>query len=163
MIILTFWTVVMENVKVNEFVLRISALWAEQKKRELLYLEALKKDSMGSLRKVLAQGHFSALIFQKEITMIYDYFKCLLNDKDLGNLTQIDLDKTNLMQGVTEKEQIVGLLKKNEDKILESYKSLIRQLDRDSETRKVLDAHLNRISEFYEILSKQERVEVLIG
>ncbi|WP_221390847.1 hypothetical protein [Dyadobacter sp. NIV53] len=102
----------MENVKVKEFVLRISALWYEQKKRELLYLEALKKDSMGSLRKILAQGHFSALLFQKEIVSIYDYFKCLLNDKELSNLTHVSFDNANLMQDLIEKEQVVGLLKK---------------------------------------------------
>lgn len=31
-VILNFWTVAMENVKVKEFVLRISALWYEQKR-----------------------------------------------------------------------------------------------------------------------------------
>jgi hypothetical protein len=38
----------MEESKGNEFIQMIRALWNEQKKREILYLEALKKDGMGS-------------------------------------------------------------------------------------------------------------------
>ena len=65
----------MEERTKNEFVPMIRALWIEQKNRELLYLEALKKDNMGSCRRILSQGHVSALLFQKEIKWIYDYFK----------------------------------------------------------------------------------------
>ena len=146
----------MENVKTREFVLKISALWNAQKRREGLYLEALKKDSMGSLRKMLTQGHFSALLFQKEIRWIYDYFKCLLTDKELEDLNQKGFANKELMQDMEDKEQIAGFLKKSEGNILQSYKSLMSNLEGDSETRKVLDDHLDRISEFYEILSKQE-------
>jgi hypothetical protein len=146
----------MENTKTGEFVLKISALWNDQKRREGLYLEALKKDSMSSLRRMLTQGHFSALLFQKEIRWIYDYFKCLLTDKELEDLNQKGLTGYELMRDMEDKEQIAGFLKKSEGTILQSYKSLIGNLESDSETRKVLDDHLDRISEFYEILSKQE-------
>jgi hypothetical protein len=146
----------MENTKTGEFVLKISALWNDQKRREGLYLEALKKDSMSSLRRMLTQGHFSALLFQKEIRWIYDYFKCLLTDKELEDLSQKGLTGYELMRDMEDKEQIAGFLKKSEGTILQSYKSLIGNLESDSETRKVLDDHLDRISEFYEILSKQE-------
>ena len=149
----------MEKTKVKEFVLKISGLWNEQKKREVIYLEALKKDNMSSLRKLLVQGHFNALLCQKEILSIYDYFKCLLTDKELGKLNKADLDYIGLqkdIQNVNEKEQIVGILKKSEGAILHSYKSLTKHLDDDSEARRILNNHLDRISEFYEILSKQE-------
>lgn len=149
----------MEKTKVKEFVLKISGLWNEQKKREVIYLEALKKDSMSSLRKLLVQGHFNALLCQKEILSIYDYFKCLLTDKELGKLNKADLDYMGLqqnIQNINEKEQIIGILKKSEGAILHSYKSLVKYLDDDSEARRILNDHLDRISEFHETLSKQE-------
>ena len=145
----------MEKAQTSEFVLKISALWNAQKKRENLYLEALKKDSMGPLRRMLTQGHFSAVLFQKEIRWIYDYCKCFMNDKELGELPVTGSDR-NLLRDIEDKEEVAGFLKKNEGKVLQSYKSLVSNLESDSETRRVLREHLDRISEFYEILSKQE-------
>lgn len=145
----------MEKAQTREFVLKISALWNAQKRRESLYLEALKKDSMGSLRRILSQGHFSAVLFQKEICWIYDYFKCFMNDKELGDISVTSSDK-NLLRDIEEKEEVASVLKKNEGKVLQAYRSLVSNLEGDSETRRVLREHLDRISEFYEILSKQE-------
>ena len=145
-----------ENVKMEEFVRKVSALWREQKKRESLYLEALKKDELGPLRRMLSQGHFSAVLFQKEIREIYDYFKCFLTDKDLVELNAPDSENLVMMQQMKENNQVVGLLKKNEGVIIHSYKSLFKYLERESEARKILDNHLDRISEFYEILSRLE-------
>ena len=145
----------MEKAQTSEFVLKISALWNAQKRRENLYLEALKKDSMGSLRRILSQGHFSAVLFQKEICWIYDYFKCFMNDKELRDMTVTSSDK-NLLKGIEEKKEVASVLKKNEGKVLQAYRSLVSNLEGDSETRRVLREHLDRISEFYEILSKQE-------
>lgn len=150
---------VMEDSKLNEFVLRISALWNEQKRREVLYLEALKKDSMGPLRKMLTQGHFSALLFQKEILWMYDYFKCFLNDKELINSVQVNSDNVAVLRNLEEKEEVAGVLKNTEEKILQSYRSLYKFIELDSETKRVIDEHLERISEFYEILSKLEIVK----
>jgi len=150
---------VKEDLKLSEFVLKISALWKEQKNREVLYLEALRKDSMSPLRKMLTQGHFSALIFQKEIQWIYDYFKCMLNDKDLVSAAETDLDSISVMKNLEDREDVAGVLKKVEGRILQSYRSLYKYIDRDSETRMVIDQHLERISEFYEILSRQEIVK----
>ncbi|GLU54609.1 hypothetical protein Dfri01_40700 [Dyadobacter frigoris] len=148
----------MEDSKLHEFVLKISSLWSEQKIREVLYLEALKKDSMGPLRRMLTQGHFSALLFQKEIHWIYDYFKCFLTDKDLVNNEEVNLNTISVLHDLEGKEEVAGYLKKTEGKVLQSYRSLYKYLDRDLETRRVVDEHLDRISEFYEILSKQEIV-----
>lgn len=150
---------VMEDSKLSEFVLKISNLWNDQKRREALYLEALKKDSMGPLRKMLTQGHFSALLFQKEIHWIYDYFKCFLTDKDLVHSAETNSDTIAGLHGIEDKEQVAGYLKKTEGKILQSYRSLYKYLERDPETRRVVDEHLERISEFYEILSRQEIVK----
>ena len=151
----------MENVelKAGEFVLKISALWHEQKRREFIYLLALKKEKMGPLRKMLSHGHFSAMLFQREIQSLYDYFKCFLNDKDLDDsLAMEELADTSLHR-LEEKEHVAGYLKTMESKILNSYRGLHRYIERDSETRKVFDAHLSRISEFYEILSRLEGVK----
>lgn len=149
----------MEDSKLNEFVLKISALWSEQKRREVLYLEALKKDSMGPFRKMLTQGHFSALLFQKEIHWIYDYFKCFLNDKDLVNSVEVNSDTVLAMYNVENKEEVTDVLKKTEGRILQSYRSLYKYIEREPETKRVVDEHLERISEFYEILSRQLLVQ----
>ncbi|MCF0054321.1 hypothetical protein [Dyadobacter sp. CY356] len=150
----------MEDSKLHEFVLKISSLWNEQKIREVLYLEALKKDSMGPLRKMLTQGHFSALIFQKEIHSIYDYFKCFLTDKDLISDKEVNLNTIAGLYDLEEKEEVTDYLKKTEGRILQSYKSLYKYLDRDLEIKRVVDEHLNRISEFYEILSRYDIVRI---
>jgi len=145
----------MENVQKSDFVLRISALWGDQKRRENLYLEALKKDSMGPLRRILTQGHFSAVLFQKEIRWIYDYVKCLLTDKELGELSSENISNV-LMGDLENKEQITTYLKKNEGLVLQSYRSLVSDMELESEARRVLGEHVDRISEFHEILSKQD-------
>ncbi len=142
----------------GELVLKISSLWHEQKRREILYLVALQKDKMGSLRKVLTQGHFSAIIFQKEIKTVYDYFKCLLNDKELDDTRVISELRESSLRAMEEKEQVVGYLSKMESGMLNSYRSFHKYADSDSETWRMVDAHLIRITEFYEILSSQEAV-----
>ncbi len=147
-----------EELREAEFVQQISALWREQKRREFLYLLALKKDKMGPLRKMLSQGHFSALLFQREIRAVYDYFKCFMTDKELDNSVSASEISESSLHNMEEKEQVAGYLKKMESKILTSYKSLHKYVERDSETKRIIDEHLRRISEFYEVLSKQELV-----
>lgn len=147
----------MEDSRKSDFVQAIRALWMEQKTRELLYLEALKKDSMGPCRRILSQGHVSALLFQKEIRWIYDYFKCFLTDKELGDTNHIaSRAAMQMLEDVEEKEQIATCLKKIEAATLQLYKMLRTYVDKDSEARLMLDEHLVRISEFYEALCKLE-------
>ncbi|KAA0991831.1 hypothetical protein [Dyadobacter aurulentus] len=147
----------MENVRSNNFVPIIRALWNEQKNRELLYLEALKKDSMGSFRRLLSQGHVSAVLFQKEIRSIYDYFKCFLTDKELSETNQIaSLACLQLLENAKAPSEVAACLKKIEGATLQLYKSLRTYMDREIEACRILDEHLSRISEFYEVLSKLE-------
>ncbi|WAC09392.1 hypothetical protein [Dyadobacter pollutisoli] len=148
----------MEEERGSEIVQMIGALWNEQKNRELLYLEALKKDSMSPFRRLLSQGHVSAVLFQKEIRSIYDYFKCFLTDRELGEVNQIS-SKLSLhnLQNLNEKEEVAGCLKKIEAATLQLYQTLRIYLEKDSETLGILDEHLVRISEFYESLCKLER------
>lgn len=146
----------MENVGENEFIPMIRALWNEQKNREVLYLEALKKDSMGSFRRVLSQGHVSAVLFQKEIRWIYDYFKCFLEDKELVDNQISSLASLQILENLNEKEEIAGCLKKIEAATLQLYKSLRTYMEKEYEVKRVLDEHLIRISEFYEALCKLE-------
>jgi len=147
----------MENVKGKELILMIKALWNEQKNRELLYLEALRKDVNGSFRRVLSQGHVSAVLFQREICWIYDYFKCFLNDKELNEANSgISRSEAKMLENVEQQEDIARYLKRHEAATLQLYNSLRGYMDKDSEARKVLDEHLVRISEFYETLRKLE-------
>jgi hypothetical protein len=147
----------MEDSKKNEFVSMIRALWNEQKNREVLYMEALKKDCMGPSRRVLSQGHVSALLFQKEIKWIYDYFKCFLTDKDLGDTNHIlSRQALKMLENVDDKQEIASCLKRIESATLQLYKSIRTYVEKDSEARLMLDEHLVRISEFYETLCKME-------
>ncbi|GGH43741.1 hypothetical protein ACN9ML_14795 [Dyadobacter endophyticus] len=147
----------MEESKGNEFILMIRALWNEQKKREVLYLEALKKDGMGPFRRVLSQGHVSAVLFQKEIRAVYDYFKCFLNDKELADQNQIASHASlQLLENANGKEEVASCLKKIEAATLQLYKSLRHYLDREPEAQRLMDEHLTRTSEFYEMLCKLE-------
>ncbi|MCE7060959.1 hypothetical protein [Dyadobacter sp. CY343] len=147
----------MENVRTNNFVPIIRALWVEQKNRELLYLEALKKDSMGSFRRLLSQGHVSAVLFQKEIRSIYDYFKCFLTDKELSETNQIaSLASLQLLENAKAPSEVAACLRKLEGTTLQHYKALRTYMDRELEACRILDEHLNRIAEFYEVLGKLE-------
>ncbi|MHA4738743.1 hypothetical protein [Dyadobacter sp. MSC1_007] len=147
----------MEESKGNEFIQMIRALWNEQKKREILYLEALKKDGMGSFRRVLSQGHVSAVLFQREIRAIYDYFKCFLTDKELADNNQISSRASlQILEEARDKEEVASCLKKIEAATLQLYKSLTAYLEREPEAQRVVDEHLTRTSEFYEMLCKLE-------
>lgn len=147
----------MEESKGNEFIQMIRALWNEQKKREVLYLEALKKDGMGPFRRLLSQGHVSAVLFQKEIRAVYDYFKCFLNDKELADQNQIASHTSlQLLESANGREEVASCLKKIEAATLQLYKSLSHYLDREPETLRLMDEHLTRTSEFYEMLCKLE-------
>lgn len=147
----------MEESRGNEFIQMIRALWNEQKKREVLYLEALKKDGMGPFRRVLSQGHVSAVLFQKEIRAVYDYFKCFLNDKELADQNQIASHVSlQLLENASGREEVASCLKKIEAATLQLYKSLRHYLDREPETQRLMDEHLMRTSEFYEMLCKLE-------
>ena len=140
----------MEESKGNEFILMIRALWNEQKK-------ALKKDGMGPFRRVLSQGHVSAVLFQKEIRAVYDYFKCFLNDKELADQNQIASHASlQLLENANGKEEVASCLKKIEAATLQLYKSLRHYLDREPEAQRLMDEHLTRTSEFYEMLCKLE-------
>jgi hypothetical protein len=137
----------------REFVIKITALWHEQKRRELTYLAALKKDRMGTLRRMLSQGHFSATLFQREIRSLYDYFKCFLTDKDLEESVDFHDDDLQKLEG---QEQVATYLRTMESRILNSYRSIQSYLDRDADSRRVIDEHFNKISDFYELLSLRE-------
>jgi hypothetical protein len=150
----------MKDAGASELVMKIGALWRENKRREFLYLQALRKDSMGSLRQMLAKGHFSAVLFQKEINWIYDYFKCLLTDKDLDESMPDKYFQEGSFDDVQGKEQVASYLKNTEGEILLSYKALDKYVDRYADIKRIVDEHAHRITRFYELLSKQENAAV---
>nr|WP_295921336.1 hypothetical protein [uncultured Dyadobacter sp.] len=147
----------MEASNGNEFIQLIRSLWNEQKTREILYLEALKKDGMGPFRRLLSQGHVSAVLFQKEIRAIYDYFKCFLNDHELAEYNHISAHASLLLlENAREKEEVASCLKKIEAAVIQLYKGVRSYLEREPEARRLVDEHLSRTSEFYDMLCKLE-------
>ncbi|HEV7380326.1 MAG TPA: hypothetical protein VGN64_11060 [Dyadobacter sp.] len=145
----------MEHEAAREFVNKVATLWKAQHSRAFLYKEALQKDNIGPLRQTLSQGYFSALLFQKEIQGIYDYVKCLFTDEDLGN-QNAETVVSNQLENVEEGSQIVKHLMYAESAVLLSYKSMENHLEYVTEVRHILTDHLERISEFYKILSKYQ-------
>ncbi|REA57626.1 hypothetical protein DSL64_23085 [Dyadobacter luteus] len=146
----------MEHAAAREFVSKVASLWKAQQRRAFLYKEALKKDNVSSLRKTLSQGYFSALLFQKEIQGVYDYVKCLLTDEDLEK-QGAEVMISDQLSDTEEESQIVNRLITVESTILESYHSLEGHLEYATETKSILSDHLERISDFYRILSKYQR------
>lgn len=145
----------MEQEAAREFVSKVAILWKAQRVRASLYREALQKDNIGPLRKTLSQGYFSALLFQKEIQGIYDYIKCLFTDEDLSN-KHSDTTFSNQLANVEEGSQIVKHLMNIESTVLQSYQSLESHLEYVTDVKHILTDHLERISEFYKILSKYQ-------
>lgn len=147
----------MEASNGKEFIQLIRSLWNEQKTREILYLEALKKDEMGPFRRLLSQGHVSAVLFQKEIRAIYDYFKCFLNDHELTDYNHISAHASlQILENAKEKEEVASCLKKIEAAVIQLYKGVRSYLEREPEAQRLVDEHLSRTSEFYDMLSKLE-------
>jgi hypothetical protein len=143
----------MEKAHLKEFVQGTAMLWNEHKKREALYIEAMKKDDLGTLRRVCNQGHISALLFQKEIQWIYDYFKCMLNDTDLRE-TFIKADTVSL-DWVEDRSQLALSLKDTEKKTIRYYHKVLKYLDKDSEEASIMHEHLSRISDLHDVLTKE--------
>ncbi len=143
----------------NEMITKLILLWNEQRSRELLYLNALKKDKMGTFRRVLSQGHLSAMIFQREIKWIYDYFKCCLTDKDLdGNLYSPQIDPNlQVLDSLEKLEQVASFFKCKEEAILKSYRAVSGLIEWDLDSSKLLKEHREKIREFYDTMVSQEK------
>ena len=138
----------MEKIEKREFVQSIAMLWKENKRRELLYIRVMKNDHLGHFRRLCNQGHITALLFQKEIQWIYDYFKCNLSDSDLrvafehtphGQSTEFD--------GTEDNSTLVRLIKEVELTTIRGYQSVIRFVNPEGEVYDILRDHLDRITQ----------------
>jgi len=139
----------MDTTEMKEFVEGIALLWKENKRRELLYIHVMKRDHLGNLRRLCNQGHISALLFQKEIQWIYDYFKCNLNDCDLKDgfeASPADYAHEATLDTLTDTSMVVRLIKEAELTTIRGYQSVIRFVDRDGEVHSILRDHLDRIT-----------------
>jgi hypothetical protein len=137
----------MDTTEMKEFVQGIALLWEENKRRELLYIRLMKSDQLGSFRRLCNQGHITALLFQKEIQWIYDYFKCNLNDSDLQTAFEsaTSIQETGL-DGMEDNGTLVRLAKEVELTTIRGYQSVIRFIDQEGEVYDILRDHLDRIT-----------------
>jgi hypothetical protein len=139
----------MDTTEMREFVQGIALLWKENKRRELLYIHVMKRDHLGNLRRLCNQGHISALLFQKEIQWIYDYFKCSLNDCDLRDgfvAAPTEYEQETTLDHLSDTSTIVRLIKEAELTTIRGYQSVIRFVDREGEVHSILRDHLDRIT-----------------
>ncbi|GAB2778692.1 hypothetical protein GCM10027275_22670 [Rhabdobacter roseus] len=151
----------MDKTNLKEFVRSTAVLWNEHKKREALYIEAMKKDGLGTLRRVCNQGHFSALLFQKEIQWIYDYFKCNLTDCDLRDGFGLLNENKGMLGQVEDKTVVANVLKDTEFATLRKYQKMLKTVDADSEAARILREHMERIVDLYERLTKETTTPLL--
>ena len=138
----------MEKIEKREFVQSIALLWEENKRRELLYIRVMKNDHLGNFRRLCNQGHITALLFQKEIQWIYDYFKCNLSDSDL----RVAFEDTPHIQsaefdGTEDNSTLVRLIKEVELTTIRGYQSVIRFINPEGEVYDILRDHLDRITQ----------------
>lgn len=138
----------MNTTEMKEFVQGIALLWEENKRRELLYIRVMKSDQLGSFRRLCNQGHITALLFQRDIQWIYDYFKCNLNDSDL----QISFEDTPSVQhtaldGMENNSTLLRLIKEVELTTIRGYQAVIRFIDQEGEVYDILRDHLDRITQ----------------
>jgi hypothetical protein len=145
----------MENKEMKDFVQSTAMLWQEHKKREKLYLRMMKKDNLGSLRRLCYQGHLSALLFQKEIQWIYEYFKCNLNDGEVSNGQSETKYEPSSLDLVEDKGVLVRVLKETECATIKCYQSLLQFVERDDEIYPILHEHLDRLHDFCDKLSRE--------
>ena len=148
----------METAEMKEFVKGIALLWKENKRRELLYINVMKRDHLGNLRRLCNQGHISALLFQKEIQWIYDYFKCNLNDCDLKEgfeVTTDDYAPGMSLDSLSDTGLVLHYIKEAELTTIRGYQAMIRFVDRDGEVHNILRDHLDRITHLCSELGRE--------
>jgi len=145
----------METSNLKDFVKNMALLWREHKKREKLYIKVMSKDNLGNLRKLCNQGHISALLFQKEIQWIYDYFKCTLNDCDLNDYITLDNRSESTLDQVEDVGVLIRVLKETEWSTIRLYQTALNKVDGDSEVFTILRDHMDRMSEFCDKFSTE--------
>ncbi len=148
----------MDTTEMKEFVEGIALLWKENKRRELLYIHVMKRDHLGNLRRLCNQGHISALLFQKEIQWIYDYFKCNLNDCDLRQefeAAPTDHEQQATLDTLNDTNMVVRLIKEAELTTIRGYQSMIRFVEREGEVHTILRDHLDRITHLCSELGRE--------
>jgi hypothetical protein len=145
----------MDTVNLKEFVRNLASLWNEHKKREELYMRVMRKENLGNLRRLCNQGHISALLFQKEILWIYDYYKCNLNDRDLRNYAIPKVQKESTLDQVEDMGVLLRVLKETEWSTIRRYQTVLNFVDGDTEIFTVLRDHIDRMSEFCDKFSNE--------
>lgn len=138
----------MNTTEMREFVQGIALLWEENKRRELLYIRVMKNDHLGNFRRLCNQGHITALLFQKEIQWIYDYFKCNLSDSDLRTAFEDAVPtQETVLDGVEDNSTLVRLINEVELTTMRGYQSMLRFVDQEGEVYDILRDHLDRITQ----------------
>lgn len=145
----------MDTYILKEFVLKTAMLWKEHKKREFLYMQMIRKENLGNLRRLCNQGHISAVLFQKELQWVYDYFKCNLNDGELSDYPESEVKGGNTLETVEDMGVLLRVLKETEWYTIRQYQSLIKLVDSESEVFTILRDHIDRLNEFCDNLSNQ--------
>ena len=96
----------------------------------------------------------TSVLFKKELCSVYDYNKCYLHDPDLSHIT-VDVNVDHILSNRKNPGFIVSLIIEQYDKILESYKDVLIHLDPQSNLARLLNEHVDVLSNRKELLCNE--------
>jgi hypothetical protein len=138
-----------QNLLVN-----VARLWRMLNKSESFYKTMMSIEELGSIRKLCSQGHMTSVLFKKELCSVYDYNKCYLHDPDLSHIT-VDVNVDHILSNRKNPGFIVSLIIEQYDKILKSYKDVLIHLDPQSNLARLLNEHMDVLSNRKELLCNE--------
>lgn len=130
----------------------ITRLWRLYKQQESLFRLGMSLNTSFELRKVFSSGYMMTLLFKKDIDAMYQTIKNNLRDGDLSsivrNMDGFDPESAN-------EQEVLSMLASQQQMILEAYRQLMSKLDHGSEAAHCCDEHIERLSHFESVLSRE--------
>lgn len=142
----------MENI--YSFVSDIVKLWNLYQLKESLYKEALALEDLGPLRRTCSQGYMISLLFKKEIRLIYDQVKSILDDGDIDNF-RMKPGLHNMIITSESKSLLTDMILEQENKTIRLYRKILESDNLSYETHGLLTDHFEKLKEINFTLQHQ--------
>jgi len=135
----------------RNLLVNVARLWRMLNKSESFYKAIMGIEELGAIRKLCSQGHMTSVLFKKELCSVYDYNRCYLHDPDL-NHSSVDVNVDQILTNRKNPDVIIYLIIEQYDKMLECYKNVLIHLDEQSNLAKLLNEHMDVLSNRKELL-----------
>jgi hypothetical protein len=136
-------------IAINVVVKNLESIWRMHKRREALYKMAMGLDYSNSFRKICGLGYMNALLFKKEIAMVYDLTKCSLTD---GDLKVLDSSKEVENDSFIESSSLKQVLINQHRNMLHYYNQLVKEFDTHHEVVTLFKDHIAKLKELNTML-----------